>query len=82
MYLSASFRKKERIFSALRCKECIDPAPFADMLEFREQRLLYAQRLAARHIARGFDAASTEYIRPVYLVSVAYFNRVSQIAPA
>ena len=57
---------------ALRCKECIDPAPFADMLEFREQRWLYAQRLEAPHIARGFDAASTEYVRPVYLVFVAY----------
>jgi hypothetical protein len=82
MYLSASFRKKERIYPALRCKECIDPAPFADMLEFREQRWLYDQRLAARHIPRGFDAASTEYVRPVNLVSVAYFNRLSQIAPA
>ena len=81
MYLQA-FRKKERIFPALRCKECIDPAPFADMLEFQEQRLLYAQRLEAGHIARGFDAASTEYVRPVYLVSVAYFNRLSQVAPA
>ena len=67
---------------ALRCKECIDPAPFADTLEFQEQRWLYAQRLEARHIARGFDAASTEYVRSVYLVSVAYFNRLSQIAPA
>jgi len=67
---------------ALRCKECIDPAPFADMLEFREQRWLYAQRLEVRHIARGFDAASTEYVRPVYLVSVAYFNRLSQVSPA
>jgi hypothetical protein len=52
------------------------------MLEFQEQRWLYAQRLEAGHIARGFDAASTEYVRPVYLVSVAYFNRLSQVAPA
>jgi hypothetical protein len=52
------------------------------MFEFPKQYWLYAQRIEARHIARGFDAASAEYVRPVYLVSVAYFNRLSQIAPA
>jgi hypothetical protein len=28
-YLSVSFWKKERIFSALRCKECMDDFTFA-----------------------------------------------------
>jgi hypothetical protein len=52
------------------------------MLEFPEQYWLYAQRIEARHIARGFDAADAEYVRPVYSVPVAYFNRLSQIAAA
>ncbi len=52
------------------------PAPFADMLEFPKQYWLYAPRIEARHIARGFDAADAEYVRTVYSVSVAYFNRL------
>jgi len=35
-----------------------------------------------RAILRGFDAADAEYVRPVYWVTVAYFNRLSQIATA
>ncbi len=57
------------------------PAPFPDMLEFPKHYWLYAQRIEARHIARGFDA-DAEYVRPVCSVSVAYFNRLSQIAAA
>jgi hypothetical protein len=51
------------------------------MLEFPKHYWLYAQRIEARHIARGFDA-DAEYVRPVCSVSVAYFNRLSQIAAA
>ena len=51
-------------------------------LSFRNNIGSTPQRIEARHIARGFDAADAEYIGPVYSVWVAYFNRLSQIVAA